>query len=186
MSEKARPTRFLVVLAFAFAAILALVGLSGCGPSAESEIESDIATQLDPIKNVDADTINSWLGDEADSLESVGLDSGEFYASWFSGFDYKIDDIQVNDDTATVAMTITVKQLGTALDDASTELTKNVESGDITDVSQAGPVIIKAMDNTETTDSQITVNYYKNSDGKWTSSDITTEVTNACIGDINY
>ena len=63
-------------------AALSVLGLVGCGPSAEELIKQALTADLDAVKNVDEDTVKAALGDETLSeIESYGIDHYEFYTN---------------------------------------------------------------------------------------------------------
>lgn len=99
-------------------AVLALVSglmLGGCssGPDAEELIREDITSTLDELKNMDDAAIQEYadaLGDVG--LGSYGIENSELIKAMVDGFDYTIDSVTVEEDTATATVTVTSKSMG--------------------------------------------------------------------------
>lgn len=95
-----------LVLGFALAVSM---GLTGCaGPSPEDVIESSLTAELDQVKTLDKEfvsTIASYM--DVDRFKDYGVDGTAFITTYFDGFDYSIDAITVNDDTARAIVTLT-------------------------------------------------------------------------------
>lgn len=117
------------VLAAAFVALcLALAGgvLSACGPDHEQAIRDALTQELDSIKNLDEEFMAELSADEnIASLEEFGIDPTEFFKSYLSGFDYRIESVTVNGETADATVVLTIKsfnEFNTAINDALTQL----------------------------------------------------------------
>ncbi len=105
-------SRFMIVIAAIVLSAFALVTLSACGPSDEERISTVLTTEFDKVKNHDDAYVASMLDDNAkQALTSVGIDSEAFTSAFLDGFDYRIDSINVEKDTATAEVTITSKSL---------------------------------------------------------------------------
>lgn len=91
-------------------AILALgaIGLVGCGaPTPEDAIRASLSQALDGIKNRDEASLEELAVDmDVDRLSEYGIDEMEFMRAYFDGFDYSIDDIVVDEATATATVTL--------------------------------------------------------------------------------
>ena len=89
-------------------AALSVLGLVGCGPSAEELIKQALTADLDAVKNVDEDTVKAALGDETLSeMESYGIDPYEFYTNCVKNFSYDNLSVKVEGDSATVTLDAT-------------------------------------------------------------------------------
>lgn len=90
-------------------ALAVTMGLAGCsGASAEDAIESSLTQQLNQVKSLDKSfisTIASYM--DVDRFKDYGVDGTAFVTAYFDGFDYSIDAITVNDDTARAIVTLT-------------------------------------------------------------------------------
>lgn len=169
----------LKVLAGTLCATLALVGglaLSGCsGEKPEDAIRTDIASNFDAIKNLDDATIDE-LAEEMGSIgmEDYGIDTSELIASMADGFDYSIDSVSVEDDTATATVTVTSKSMSELMDldyDAMTaELMAAIEAGEVTSDQDSlnawvGEYVMNMVDAIEPSEKTIELTYVKGDDG---------------------
>ena len=91
---------------------IGMVGLAGCsgGASDEEAIRASLASELDSIKNIDDAFVNEFSESiDMSQLSVYGIDGVEFMKSYLSGFDYAIDSINVDGDSATAQITLTCK-----------------------------------------------------------------------------
>lgn len=105
---KSSPLQRMLALMFCIALAIAM-GLTGCsGASAEDAIESSLTQELNQVKSLDKNfisTIASYM--DVDRFKDYGVDGTAFVTAYFDGFDYSIDAITVNDDTARAIVTLT-------------------------------------------------------------------------------
>ena len=145
----------------------------------EEVIKEGIASELDPIKNLDDATLDEILseaGSEFAMLESMGIDSKTLVKSYLDGFDYTIDSVEVDGDSAKATLTATCK----SFTDASTkaeELAKafgeqmtdeqlaSMTQDDIT--AKIGEITMQAIDETQAIDMPLVLTFTKN-DNEWT------------------
>lgn len=101
----------LTFIAMTLAAALAALPLAGCAHQTDEEaIESSIAKRLDSYKNPDStETANFAVRMDIDSLAQYGVSMGDFMRAYLDGFDYAIDDVAIDGDTATATVTIRCK-----------------------------------------------------------------------------
>lgn len=121
----------------AFAAVLALslclAPLSGCSSQQDDSevIRQSLSSELDSIKNLDDSFMNEFAESiNMSQLSMYGIDGVAFMKSYLDGFDYTIDNIQVDGDTATAQITLTCKSYTgyqQALTEAVTKITENPE-----------------------------------------------------------
>lgn len=91
---------------------LMLAGMfaTSCGPDHEQAIRDALTQELDTIKNLDESFVNEIASQEGISdLQEFGIDPNEFITAYLSGFDYTIDEIAVDDETANATVTLSVK-----------------------------------------------------------------------------
>lgn len=84
-----------------------VVGLTACGGNPADQVRSVVTSNFDQVKNLDAEAIEE-LGnmDELKELETAyGLSSDRVIKAFYGRFDYKVDDVTVDGDTATVKIT---------------------------------------------------------------------------------
>lgn len=88
-------------------AVVPVVGLTACGGNPADQVKSVVTSNLDQIKNLDADAIEE-LGsmDELKELETTyGISSERLIKAFYGHFDYTVDSVEVEGDTATVKIT---------------------------------------------------------------------------------
>ena len=94
------------ILCIALALTMGLAGCSGASP--EDAIEASLTEELDQVKALDKNfisTIASYM--DVDRFRDYGVDGTAFVTAYFDGFDYSIDAITVDDDTARAIVTLT-------------------------------------------------------------------------------
>ncbi len=103
-------TRVIALAAVCCSLVFASAALAACGPDHEQAIRDALTQELDTIKNLDESFISEISSqDEVAGLEEFGIDPNEFFKSYLSGFDYSIDDVTVDGETATATVTLTIK-----------------------------------------------------------------------------
>lgn len=106
--------RLVVVCLMVLLSACGLLGLVGCGPSDEEIIRKSVTDELESIKNLDPDVLSQVIASPGvDELSSLGVDPKEFMTSYLTGFDYKIENVVVNGDTAQVSVVLTGKSFST-------------------------------------------------------------------------
>lgn len=161
-------------------ASLALVGglvLTGCsGTNPEEAIRQDITTNFDEIKNLDDAAMEEFAEELGDTgLESYGIETTELLTSMLDGFDYSIESVTVDGDTAVAEVSVTAKSMGELMNmdaDAMTEaLMEDLTSGalDANDgdaiSAWAGAYVMNLVDAIEPSDKTVTLTYINGDDG---------------------
>lgn len=170
----------LKALACTLCATLALAGglvLTGCaGADPEEAVRADLTTNLDQIKNLDEAAISELAEQMGDAgLEDYGIETTDLIASMAAGFDYTINSVTVDGDTATASVTVTCKSATELMDldyDAMTEdLLEAVGSGEV-DVSDeasvnawTGEYLMGLLDALEPAEKDLDLTYVNGSDG---------------------
>lgn len=88
-------------------AVVPAVGLVGCGGNPADQVKSVVTSNFDQIKSLDAEAIDE-LGsmDELKELETTyGISSERLIKAFYGHFDYTVDSVEVDGDTATVKIT---------------------------------------------------------------------------------
>lgn len=178
-----------LIAAISMGALLAfsLVAFTGCGANDEQVIRDAITEELESYKTLDDEIVNELITDmDADELSDYGIDGAEFIKSYLSGFDYTIDSVTVDGDTAEAVITMTCKSYSgfeSALEEAATSIMSDQEK--LMSMSEdeinalIGSTIMDALDNVETAQTDpITIEYTK-SGNVWepaasTSNDVAT------------
>lgn len=118
-----------LVLAFGLA-----VGLSGCGQNDEQLIRASVTEALDTFKNPTAESLEKFIdesGADLSTVEQYGVDFTEFLTRTLKHFDYTINDVTVDGDTAEVSVTLTNADLRKALEAALSDITDLSEYADM-------------------------------------------------------
>ena len=165
---------FIVTLAALLALSIGMVGLAGCssGTSDEDAIRASLSSELDSIKNIDDAFVNEFSESiDMSQLSVYGIDGVEFMKSYLSGFDYTIDSINVDGDSATAQITLTCKSYTgylQALQTAVDEVTDALAALSNDEINQKiGEIVIGSLDGVELAATQpITITYTK-VDGTW-------------------
>ena len=154
---------FIVTLATLLALSIGMVGLASCssGTSDEDAIRASLSSELDSIKNMS-------------QLSVYGIDGVEFMKSYLSGFDYTIDSINVDGDSATAQITLTCKSytgylqaLQTAVDEVTADPDALAALSNDEINQKIGEIVIGSLDGVELAATQpITITYTK-VDGTW-------------------
>lgn len=161
-------------------AVLLAVGvcsLAGCagGQSNEDVIRTKLASELDSIKTLDDGFVNDFSESiNMSQLSVYGIDGVEFMRAYLDGFDYTIDSITVDGDTAQAQITLTCKSYTgyqQALQNAVSAITEDPESlvglsnDDIN--KKIGEIVIGSLDGVDVAVTEpVTINYTK-VDGEW-------------------
>lgn len=148
-------------------------------------MRNSLSAELDSIKNLDEKFVNE-ISEAIDMsrLSLYGIDGMEFMRSYLSGFDYAIDSVTVDGDTAQAQLTLTCKSytgyqkaLQAAVDNitANPEELAGMSNDDIN--KKIGEIVIQSLDGVELKPTEpITINYTK-SEGTW-------EAASSTSGDI--
>ena len=174
--------RSLKVLACSLVAALAVtcgLVLTACGGQNDEEaIRQDVTAKLDTIKNADESAIDELIADvDTSTFDQLGVDPSEFVAAMFDGFDYTIDSVSVDGDTATASVTVTCKSLTTMQDDVTNAVSDLMsDPASLMDKSQdelvelAGQTMMDAIKNSATHETTYEFTYQKSGD-TWTMQD---------------
>lgn len=115
-------------LAFALiaCAICALFASTGCQKTSEDVIVESIINRFEPYRTMNGEVIERLSKTaEDEGLSEFGISDQDFAYAVLSGFDYKIDDIDVSENSATAKVTISSKSMSDfsqQLEQAETEL----------------------------------------------------------------
>lgn len=156
------------VLAFIAVGILAaaVLCMTGCGQNSEQLIRDSLSQQLESYKNAD-DAAMSQLATVAENegLDEMGIDSQEFAAAVLDGFDYSIDNVTVDGNSATASVTIISKSYSdfeTRMMDIVTGITSDPSFADMTEeeaTQKLGEQVMQAFADTEIITEQADIEY---------------------------
>lgn len=172
--------RTLRMLACSLATVLAVacgVVLGGCsGASAEDAIRQDLTSTLDEVKNLDDDTISELMGSmDTSQLETYGIDGTELVRSLVDGFDYNINSITVDGDTATASVSITCKSAADLYGELEGVMDELSSDPDILSLlsdedafnARVGELLMDAMNSLQPSTKELELTYTQ-TDGEWT------------------
>lgn len=179
--------RFIIMLAALFA--LCPLVLTGCGPSAEELIRDDLTSQFEEIKAGDEDLLEGIESSAGEDFEDLGIDPKEFASSYLEGFDYTVNDVTVDGDTATANVSITVKSMGDIVNEFQLKFTEYLSTADLSTISgedelyqQAGQLLMDATASAEPKTVECDFTYTKDENGVWSADESAeTELVNALM-----
>lgn len=120
----------LVALLLAAAMACSAAALAGCSSSDEGvrdALTQGIEADIDQLTNLSDDTAASlFASDYTTDLQNAGVDLATVYGPLFSDLTYSIDGVQVDGDSATVTLTLTNKDLTTALQNYTATVTNEL------------------------------------------------------------
>ena len=84
--------------------------LAGCGPSNEEIVRQGVTEELEAVKALDPALLDEMAANEGlAQLAAYGIDAKEFVSSYLAGFDYRVDEVKVDGDTAQATVVLTCK-----------------------------------------------------------------------------
>ena len=160
------------VVAACLAAVALSVGalsLGACGPSAE-----EVVRQGERLKTHDEALLDELAADSGvDQLATYGIDAKSFIAAYLDGFDYRIDEVKVDGDSATATVVLTCKKFDAfaqALTEATTALAEDGQTAEL-DADQinekVGQLVLEALGSVEPTESNPVELPFTRTDNAW-------------------
>lgn len=186
----------IIAIVAAVAAIVVIVAavfaFMPSGPSVEELIRSDISGQLDLITDPTSDDYREMIEDidEDGGLSQFGVSTEDFVASMFDGFSYEITSVEVDEEagTAVAHVSMTVKSFADIMprfEELLYELQTDpsvIGLGEDELYARVGELMMQAVDETEAKQSDLDLQYYRDSDGAWEEDDsVTDEVASALL-----
>lgn len=152
--------------------------LYGCGQDDEGLIRENIVGNLEKVKGHDADFV-AQVADSVDfaELRSFGIDPGEFLNVYLEGFDYRIEDVSVEGDTATVSLVIICRSFTDYRNAFSNGMTALSEDESVTNMNsdelkaRIGPLMTRALTEATVVETPPIAVDYRFIDGVWTVDD---------------
>ena len=156
-----------------------VAGLSGCGKNDEELVRAAVTEAMEPFKNPTEENLKPYVEDssiDTSELDQYGIDLYEFMGHSFAKFDYKINDVKVDGDTAKAELTVTNVDLGSVIETVTNEITSHPEEYADIIYGEDGQrefmklffdKIYEELDKSEeTVSSDVTLEFEK-SDGEW-------------------
>ncbi len=170
--------RFQILFTVILACVLALGCFTGCAKSDVEVILDAISEKLDCIKNLEGETIEEIKNDlDSGFLEAYGLSGDEFLQSYFDNFDYEINDIVVDGDTAQATVTMTCKSFSAfqeLLNESISEFDVNERIWSMSEeelTAYLGDLIMEAINSTKVTTTNMVIIDYNKVDDSWVSTE---------------
>ena len=130
MNKRMGALRAITTIVSCVLALGLVVGLNGCGKNDEELIRASVSEVMDLFKNPTKENLQGLINeDEVDlsTLEEYDIDIYEFLGHSFKNFDYTINDVTVDGDTASANLTLTNTDLGAVVEETTTEITENID-----------------------------------------------------------
>lgn len=130
MNKRMGALRAITTIVSCVLALGLVVGLNGCGKNDEELIRASVSEVMDLFKNPTKENLQGFINeDEVDlsTLEEYDIDIYEFLGHSFKHFDYTINDVTVDGDTASANLTLTNTDLGAVVEETTTEITENID-----------------------------------------------------------
>lgn len=130
MNKRMGALRAITTIVSCVLALGLVVGLNGCGKNDEELIRASVSEVMDLFKNPTKENLQGLINeDEVDlsTLEEYDIDIYEFLGHSFKHFDYTINDVTVDGDTASANLTLTNTDLGAVVEETTTEITENID-----------------------------------------------------------
>lgn len=163
-----------VLVPLAMIVVCCLAMLAGCGPSTEDMIRNDLTSQFDDIKNDSSDIADEVAESAGEDFATIGVDAKAFATAYLEGFDYAINDVTVDGDTATADVTVTCKSLNSILNAFQTSFAAKLNSYDAESLPTedelnqlAGQLLMEATEAAEPRETACSFTYTKDDDGTW-------------------
>lgn len=153
------------------------VALTGCGQDDAEVVREGVTAELESVKNLDQEFVDQFLAEtDIAELEAYGIDGEEFLRAYLDGFDYTVDDVTVDGDTAVATVSITSKSLNEAMSTISDDLMALADDESIADVAQdeealnqlIGDTVMESMNSLQTTTKSGIELEYALQDNTWT------------------
>lgn len=171
--------------------LIALVSvLSGCGgPSIEELIRDDLSSQLELLKNDPRKAVGEIPAETQAAFDQIGLDPDAYLDALFDGFDYSIEEIAVEEDSATAKVSITCKSSDAISSSFETLYAERLNSVDPASIETqdaalklAGQALFDATASSKPEESVYEFTYSKDDSGNWIADSNIIEVFLSSIG----
>lgn len=158
--------------------------LTACGDPAAA-IRDDISGKLETIKQGDTEFVDG-LAESVSGFDTLQIDAAEFMDCYLEGFDYEVEGVDVDGDTATAHVAITCKSFSDILGDYESAAMEIVDSLDIDTMpsdeeiyAMAGEAMMDATEAAEVKSTDCEFTYTRGADGTWSCDEAGTVLTTA-------
>lgn len=189
MNRKLQAAPLVLAAPLMLVAVLVAAVISGCqtGPTAEEQITEGVTEQFEALKASDSGFVAEMTDLLGDSMEQLGVDSSAWVESYFEGFDYSIDEIEIDDEagTAEVSVTVTSKDLKTILNSFYEQYYAQSQAGayatDEAASQGAGQILMDVTAGAAVRDVDCALAYTRDDEGTWSADedDVSAEIYSA-------
>ena len=182
--------RVSLVLACVMVAALC-VGMTGCsGESDEDVIREGVTAEFESIKNLEQEVLDDLVTsvEASGDMSMLGVDNEEFCRGLLEGFDYSVDEVVVDGDTATVKATMTCKNVSAILTSWTEDVTVFAADPAVLEMTEdelyteMGTMLMTTIGEAELISTQVELPYEK-IDNTWQgTAEAETAITNAMLG----
>ena len=191
-------SRIISGLAALALALTCCIGVTACGtqePNPEEVIRELIASELEPFKELDEETMGTLtesLGAATETLESFGITGEDMVRAVFGGFDYEIGNVTVDGDSATAETSLTFKDVEAIpgeIESAMTELASDPEILALATDEEAlyarlGEEMLSVLEGIGTKTSTVQLDFTKTDDGWVPDEGVENAITSALAGNL--
>lgn len=162
-----------------------LGALSGCAGKSDADIiKESLTAELDQLKNPTQDTFNEMMSSIDQTTTSVfqeiNLDPTEYLEAYLEGFDYKIGTVKVDGNTATVPVTLTVKNATAVMAAIQAAANKiDLSAGNIED--QMKSALLDGVKSVPATEAEEITLTFQKTDGNWALTPISQALLSASL-----
>lgn len=123
--EKRLAKKVLVMMVALVLAVVPVLGLAGCGADPAKQVADMVNKDLGEVKNLDSDAIDDIVDDSTmQELEGYGVSAQELVKAFYGHFDYRVDSVQVEGDTATAQVWSSNVDLDSVMEDYMSAVTE--------------------------------------------------------------
>lgn len=102
--------KMVVLIGAALVLALGTIAIAGCAKTSEDVLRETVSNEFDAYKNLENATLEKIADTaEKEGLSDLGISGVDFASAVLNGFDYSIDNIEINGEAATVSVTIASK-----------------------------------------------------------------------------
>jgi hypothetical protein len=158
--------------------------LGGCAND-ETAIRNGLTTELDQFKDPNSALWKEITDSSASDFADMGVETQDLINAWTNGFSFEVGEITVDGDTAQAKISITSKQLISAMDGLTETLMNDPSVQEMTEselTKKTGELILNALEKSAPVTTEITVPCTK-SGNQWSEDEsATNEYARALLG----
>ena len=150
--------------------IVCALSLGGCGPSDEEQVRTVADETLSSYQDPEGEAAQALVSELSQQMgeaswDRLGIDSTAFASAWLGEYQYSIDEVTLDGDTATVQATVTARHLLPTIESWAGSLSGASSLDDV--YKQAGSTLLDALSSAEPIQTEIMLSCLRTDDG-WT------------------